>query len=162
LAEEITRSVPLVTQAQTDSGEKALARSIDALVTGRNGDPFALLGPHPVSGGWAIRFFLPWAAEASIALGSASAERPPVAMAKVVDAVKLRPEGFFEASFLSSQTTAPAPGSYKIRFRTHHGEEYEVYDTYAFPYSISEFDLYLMGEGRHYDTYEKLGAHVDA
>jgi len=160
LAEEITRSVPLVTQAQTDSGEKALARSIDALVTGRNGDPFALLGPHPVSGGWAIRFFLPWAAEASIALGSASAERPPVAMAKVVDAVKLRPEGFFEASFLSSQTTAPAPGSYKIRFRTHHGEEYEVYDTYAFPYSISEFDLYLMGEGRHYDTYEKLGAHV--
>ena len=160
MAEEITRSVPLVTQAQTDSGEKALARSIDALVTGRNGDPFALLGPHPVSGGWAIRFFLPWAAEASIALGSASAERPPVAMAKVVDAVKLRPEGFFEASFLSSQTTAPAPGSYKIRFRTHHGEEYEVYDTYAFPYSISEFDLYLMGEGRHYDTYEKLGAHV--
>jgi len=160
LAEEITRSVPLVTQAQTDSGEKALARSIDALVTGRNGDPFALLGPHPVSGGWAIRFFLPWAAEASIALGSASAERPPVAMAKVVDAVRLRPEGFFEASFLSSQTTAPAPGSYKIRFRTHHGEEYEVYDTYAFPYSISEFDLYLMGEGRHYDTYEKLGAHV--
>jgi len=31
---------------------------------------------------------------------------------------------------------------------------------FAFPYLLSEFDLYLMGEGRHYDTYEKLGAHI--
>jgi 1,4-alpha-glucan branching enzyme len=161
LAEEIIRSkTPAATSLPAESPEKALARSIDALVVGRNSDPFSLLGPHPVSGGWTIRFFLPWAAEASIALHSAAAERPPIAMAKVVDAEKLRPEGFFEASFLSSQTTAPAPGSYKIHYRTHHGEEHEVYDTYAFPYSISEFDLYLMGEGRHYDTYEKLGAHV--
>jgi 1,4-alpha-glucan branching enzyme len=161
LAEEIIRSLPPASAPPpADGPDKILARSIDALVVGRNADPFSLLGPHPVSGGWAIRFFLPWAAEASIALSSGAAERPAVAMAKVVDAVKLRPEGFFEASFLSSQTTAPAPGSYKIRFRTPHGEEFEVYDTYAFPYSISEFDLYLMGEGRHYDTYEKLGAHV--
>jgi len=161
LAEEITRPpLPKTNEPPKDTPEKALARSIDALVYGRNGDPFALLGPHPVSGGWAIRFFLPWAAEASISLNSTAADRPPVAMAKVVDAVKLRPEGFFEATFLSSSNTAPAPASYKIHFVTPHGEQYEVYDTYAFPYSVSEFDLYLMGEGRHYDTYEKLGAHV--
>jgi 1,4-alpha-glucan branching enzyme len=161
LAEETIGSLPPTPNGSPrDTTEKALARSIDALVSGRNTDPFALLGPHPVSGGWAIRFFLPWAAEASISLNSLAADRPPVAMAKVVDAVKLRPEGFFEATFLSSQTTAPAPASYKIHFVTYHGEQHEVYDTYAFPYSISEFDLYLMGEGRHYDTYEKLGAHV--
>ncbi len=161
MAEEIIRSKPpAASSLPAESPEQVVERNIAALVVGRNSDPFSLLGPHPVSGGWAIRFFLPWAAEASIALHSAAAERPPIAMAKVVDAVKLRPEGFFEASFLSSQTTAPAPGSYKIRYRTHHGEEHEVYDTYAFPYSISEFDLYLMGEGRHYDTYEKFGAHV--
>ena len=29
-----------------------------------------------------------------------------------------------------------------------------------FPFQLTEFDLYLMGEGRHYDTYEKLGAHL--
>jgi 1,4-alpha-glucan branching enzyme len=159
LAEETVRSAPLAAP-QADQADATLKRSVDALIQGRNADPFALLGPHPVPGGWAIRFFLPWAAEASISLNSLAADRPPVAMAKVVDAVKLRPEGFFEASFLSSQTTAPAPASYKIHFRTHHGEAHEIYDTYAFPYSISEFDLYLMGEGRHYDTYEKLGAHV--
>jgi 1,4-alpha-glucan branching enzyme len=147
-------------ESAAGNSDKFLKRDIDALLAGKNGDPFSLLGPHPVSGGWAIRFFLPWAAEASISLNSPGGERPPMVSAKVVDAVKLRPEGFFEATFLSGSTTAPAPASYKIHYRTHYGEAHEVYDTYAFPYSISEFDLYLMGEGRHYDTYEKLGAHL--
>ena len=158
MAEETIRSV--TPQTAESSADKFLARDIDALLAGKNSDPFSLLGPHPVSGGWAIRFFLPWADEASISLNSPGAERPPMVSAKVVDATKLRPEGFFEATFLSGSTTAPAPGSYKIHYRTHYGEVHEVYDTYAFPYTISEFDLYLMGEGRHYDTYEKLGAHV--
>jgi 1,4-alpha-glucan branching enzyme len=128
-----------------------LKAQIDALLAGSHGDPFALLGPHPVSRGWAVRFFLPWAAEASISLKGVT---------KVTDAVKLRPEGFFEATWPSAQTTAPAPSSYKIQGRTHHGEPFEIYDAYAFPYLLTEFDLHLMGEGRHYDTYEKLGAHV--
>jgi len=124
---------------------------IDALLAGRHADPFALLGPHPVSGGWVVRFFLPWAAEASISLKG---------VAKVTDAVRLRLEGFFEATWPSTQTTAPAPGSYKIQGRTQQGEPFETFDAYAFPYLLTEFDLHLMGEGRHYDTYEKLGAHM--
>jgi 1,4-alpha-glucan branching enzyme len=128
-----------------------LEAQIDALLAGRHADPFALLGPHPVSGGWAVRVFLPWAAEASISLKGA---------AKVTDAVILRPEGFFEATWPSGQATAPAPASYKIQGRTHHGEPFEIFDPYAFPYLLSDLDLYLMGEGRHYDTYEKLGAHI--
>ena len=35
----------------------------------------------------------------------------------------------------------------------------EVHDTYAFPPLLSDFDLYLMGEGTHYQKYEKMGAH---
>lgn len=31
---------------------------------------------------------------------------------------------------------------------------------YAFPLQITEFDLHLLGEGRHLYSYEKLGAHV--
>jgi 1,4-alpha-glucan branching enzyme len=136
------------------TGAKSAAQlkaQIDALLAGRHADPFALLGPHPVSGGWVVRFFLPWAAEACILLKG---------VAKVTDAVKLRPEGFFEVTWPSTQDTAPAPGSYKIQGRTHEGEPFEIYDAYAFPYLLTEFDLHLMGEGRHYDTYEKLGAHV--
>ena len=139
-----TASLGIKRDAQLDA-------QIDALLAGRHADPFALLGSHPVSGGWAVRVFLPWAAEASISLKGA---------AKVTDAVKLRPEGFFEATWPSSQSTAPAPASYKIRGRTHQGEPFEIYDPYAFPYLLTEFDLHLMGEGRHFDTYEKLGAHV--
>ena len=77
LAEETIRPAsPPALEPAPDSAETALARSIDALIRGHHSDPFALLGPHPVSGGWTIRFFLPWAAEAGISLSSAGAERP--------------------------------------------------------------------------------------
>ena len=132
------------------SANPLLEASIQAIVSGTHSDPFSVLGPHPIPGGWAIRFFLPQLAEACIALSGVT---------KLTDAVKLHPDGFFEATFLSSQTTAPAAGSYKIQGRTRQGQPFECFDTYSFPYLLSEFDLYLMGEGRHYDTYKKLGAH---
>jgi 1,4-alpha-glucan branching enzyme len=133
---------------------------IDAILAGRNADPFAILGPHPVPGGWAARFFLPGAAEASISLRPPAIGGATLPPAKVTDAIQLRPEGFFEASWPSSQTTAPSPGSYKIQGRWHTSESFELYDPYAFPFLLTEFDLHLMGEGRHYDTYNKLGAHL--
>jgi 1,4-alpha-glucan branching enzyme len=142
------------------SGDAHLHAQIDALLAARHSDPFALLGPHPVKDGWAVRFFLPWADATSISLKPSAVEGPTLAPAKVTDAVKLRPEGFFEATWPSNQTSPPAPGSYKIQGRTHEGIPFETYDPYAFPPVLTEFDLYLMGEGRHYDTYEKLGAHV--
>src|SRR6266566_4794453 len=138
-----------------------LNSQIDAILASRHSDPFALLGPHSVDGNWTVRFFLPWAAEASISLRPSAVEGAAlVAPARVTDAVRLRPEGFFEATWPSQQSAAPAPGSYKIQGRTHSGDPFEIFDPYAFPMVLSEFDLYLMGEGRHYDTYEKLGAHV--
>ncbi|PYU63157.1 MAG: 1,4-alpha-glucan branching enzyme, partial [Acidobacteria bacterium] len=137
-----------------------LNAQIDAIVAARHSDPFALLGPHPVDSNCTVRFFLPWAAEASISLKPPVVEGGTLAPAKVTDAIKLRPEGFFEAAWASNQSAPPSPGSYKIQGRTHFGDSFEIFDPYAFPVVLSEFDLYLMGEGRHYDTYEKLGAHV--
>ncbi len=143
------------------SGDSAwLNLQIDAVLAGRNADPFAILGPHPVPGGWAVRFFLPGAAQASISLRPPAVEGATLARAKVTDAIQLHPEGFFEASWPSNQTAAPSPGSYKIQGRWRSGETFELYDPYAFPYQLTEFDLHLMGEGRHYDTYDKLGAHL--
>ena len=113
-----------------------------------------------MDGGWAVRFFIPWAEEARISLQPSSPENAPPDPAKVLEAVKLHPEGFFEAILPADQTGPPAPVSYKIQGRTHYGEFFETYDAYAFPWVLTEFDLYLMGEGRHYDTYQKLGAHL--
>ncbi len=146
--------------AATTTRDPRLNAQIDALLAGHHSDPFALLGPHPVEGNWVVRFFLPWAAEASISLSPPAAQGTTPAPAIVTGAVKLRPEGFFEVIWPSSQSGPPAPAAYKIRGRTHFGEPYEIYDPYAFPCVLTEFDLHLMGEGRHYDTYEKLGAHV--
>src|SRR5215470_5981656 len=83
-------------------GDSELKARIDALLAARLGDPFSLLGPHPVKDGWAVRFFIPWADQANLTFQNS---------AKVTDAIKLRPEGFFEAIWSSSQTTAPEPGS---------------------------------------------------
>jgi len=133
-----------------------LDSQIDALLIGRHADPFAVLGPHrisPPSGAthWVIRVFRPGATEATILLQG---------MPEPIPAAKLRAEGFFEATLPDSIQERPAPSSYRVRFRSAYGEIVESRDTYAFSYLLSEFDLHLMGEGRHYDTYEKLGAHL--
>src|SRR5229473_5932937 len=135
------------------SRDLRLSTQIDAVLAARHADPFALLGPHPVDGNWTVRFFLPWAAEACISLRPPAIEGATLPPAKVTDAAKLRPEGFFEATWTSNQSAPPAPGSYKIQGRMHSGDSFEIFDPYSFPIVLSEFDLYLMGEGRHYDTY---------
>jgi 1,4-alpha-glucan branching enzyme len=128
---------------------------IDALLAGRNSDPFGLLGPQPVDTQagrrWVIRFFHPGIDAASVRV---------TGLDKAIEAKKIRSEGLFEATLPESYKDRPDPASYRLIFRTGSGETFERYDTYAFPFMLSEFDLYLMGEGRHYDAYEKLGAHV--
>jgi len=133
----------------------AFNTSVDALLHARNADPFGILGPHPVESPqgrrWSIRAFQPHAVEARIVLQN---QADPIPMRR------LRDEGFFELTLPDAGEYPPAPSSYRFRFRNEYGDVWERYDTYAFPFLLSEFDLYLMGEGRHYDTYEKLGAHV--
>jgi 1,4-alpha-glucan branching enzyme len=148
--------VPNPSKPPTDGN---LTRRIDSVVAGRNADPFSTLGPHRTGEGWAIRFFLPWADQASVALRGVTVNKLTVPPPVLMEAAKLRPEGFFEAVFPTQQADAPAPSSYKLLGRNHYGETFELFDTYAFPYLLTEFDLHLMGEGRHYDTYDKLGAH---
>jgi len=62
LPEEHAQAQRRLQAAPSDARTNAL---IDVLLAGRNADPFALLGPHPMNGTWSVRFFLPWAAEAA-------------------------------------------------------------------------------------------------
>lgn len=133
----------------------ALGAALTSLLHARNADPFAILGPHsfetPEGRRWVLRFFQPRASGGQILVNG---------QANPIPAKKMRPEGFFEATLPNVSEFPPAPSSYRIRWRTEHGEASETHDPYAFPFLLTEFDLYLMGEGRHYDTYEKLGAHI--
>ena len=130
-------------------------KRIDALLAAHNADPFGILGPHPADSPqgrrWSIRAFHPRAVEANILLQG---------QMDLLPMRRLREEGFFEVTLPAPSETPPAPSSYRIRFRNEYGETWEIYDPYAFPYLLTEFDLYLLGEGRHFDSYEKLGAHV--
>ncbi|HMD43580.1 MAG TPA: 1,4-alpha-glucan branching protein GlgB [Candidatus Acidoferrum sp.] len=132
-----------------------LGAALTSLLLARNADPFAILGPHsfntPQGRRWVVRFFQPRAVEGELLLDGEANPLP---------ARKMRGEGFFEVTLPAPREFPPAPSSYRIRFRTEYGEVLESHDTYAFPFLLTEFDLYLMGEGRHYDTYEKLGAHL--
>ena len=138
------------------SPEAQIEAQIDAFLSGRKSDPFALLGPQPAETPagtrWVIRFFHPHAVSASVQVSGVPTP---------IEARKRRDEGLFEATLPETYRDRPDAANYRIRFQhALRRQSFERYDTYAFPYLLSEFDLYLMGEGRHYDAYEKLGAHL--
>ena len=67
------------------------------------------------------------------------------------------PKAFSKLSYPVPAIQHPLHPVIRFALRTEHGEVSVGHDPYAFPFLLTEFDLYLMGEGRHYDTYEKLG-----
>jgi 1,4-alpha-glucan branching enzyme len=117
---------------------------IEAIVQGKHGDPFRLLGPHERGGHWEVRAFLPQAANAWVE----SPEGESLAMEKV------HAGGLFMRQF------AVSPGAYRLRLKRWSGEEIEIQDPYRFPPILTDFELHLHGEGTHYESYRSLGAHL--
>jgi 1,4-alpha-glucan branching enzyme len=132
-----------------------------AVATGEHSDPFVVLGPH-----WAdkagkkalvIRVFRPDANEVAILwteTGHVFAANPVPELA-----------GLFEAALPSplpdlTPNQAVPPESYRLRLKFGSGKVLDVIDPYAFPPLLTEFDLYLSGEGTDYLKYEKFGAHI--
>ncbi len=138
-------------QKPTAPERTAEVASIEALVRGEHGDPFAILGPHVVSRGTepalVIRAFLPRAEKVVVvplAGGLSAQSMHPI-----------HPDGLFEVAFPGRDDRVP----YRLRWTDPAGMEAETEDPYRFPSILSDFDLYLIGEGTHYRSYEKLGAH---
>ena len=121
---------------------------IEAVGGGYHGDPFHILGPHPVRSrsqlpSWEVRAFLPHAAEAAVVIED-----------RATPMQRRHPEGFFVASL------AGKPTSYRLRIQRPDGTTAEIEDPYRFPLLLSEFELHLHGEGTHYEAYNTLGAHL--
>ncbi len=133
-----------------------LATDIDLIIRAEHPNPFLILGPHvsPQEPGVTIRAFQPQAAQVTVLWGNHSEERP---------AACTDPAGFYEAFIpLSADAVATdiPPSSYRLRITDSSGKTYETYDPYAFPPVLTDYDLYLLGEGTHLQNYEKFGAHV--
>jgi 1,4-alpha-glucan branching enzyme len=126
--------------------------SLGAVVEGTHGNPAEILGPHEVEQEgrtWlAIRAFLPHTQQAWVVDQAHSTPRPMR---------RLHPAGFYEAicPCMSPQT----PQQYRLRMADTSGNMTTIDDPYAFPTFFTDYDLYLLGEGRHYRSFEKLGAH---
>ncbi len=125
-----------------DTAISGNAHAIDALFEGRISDPFALLGPHQVSGQGVLRVFMPGAlAVHAVAMDS---DTSPVALRE------LRKGGYFVG-------TRPGDGAYRLRIAWPDGDQ-ETADAYAFGPLLGELDLHLIREGRHFELANALGA----
>ena len=114
---------------------------IRAVVEGRHGDPFAILGPHRVGGHLVIRAFLPGADRVAVLAGST-----------VTPLERIDDGGLFEG------IVAEDTGAYLLTV-SWDGSEHLLEDPYRFPLILSDYDLHLLAEGTHYRSYERLGAH---
>ena len=118
---------------------------LDALAGARHGDPFAVLGPHRGERGVIIRTLQPGAERAAVARDG-----------RLVEMSRLHGAGIFEASF----PDAPEIFDYRLRVTYPGGHDVEIDDPYRYGRVISDYDLYLFGEGKHTRVYDRLGAHV--
>jgi 1,4-alpha-glucan branching enzyme len=144
----------------TANPQEKLQAEFELIVRGEHSDPFGILGPHWITAdgkrSLAIRVFRPNAVEVTI-LGTKNSQ--------TFAATRIHPEGLFEANLppaalgTAAAETVP-PTAYRLRIRFGDGNVFETLDPYAFPPVLTEYDLYLSGEGTHYLKYEKLGAHV--
>jgi len=113
-----------------------------AVISGRSADPFHYLGRHVENGQTVVRALLPEAARVAV-IDTAGHE---------TELPRLHKVGLF---------AGPVPGGegpYRLRAR-YGNEEIELEDAYRFWPVLSDYDLYLLGEGNHLRLYDTLGAH---
>jgi 1,4-alpha-glucan branching enzyme len=129
-------------QDQPDNSSTAISADIQRLIDARHHDPFSLLGKHNFTNSDLIRAFIPGAAWVRIAENGASMQR----MANT-------------DLFAWHGPVNQVPDRYRLIWRDRHGAEHVAYDPYCFPPQITDFDLHLFGEGKHWHVYRILGAH---
>jgi 1,4-alpha-glucan branching enzyme len=119
-----------------------LSSEARAIVEGRHSDPFHYLGRHRENDRQVVRAYLPEASEVHVV----DEHGKESTLTRIHDA------GLFLGSL--------ADGAERYRLRARYGTDtVELEDPYRFPPILSEFDLYLLGEGTHQRLYDKLGAH---
>jgi 1,4-alpha-glucan branching enzyme len=119
--------------------------AIEAIATARHADPFSVLGPHVEGDRLTIRACVP-AAEAVSLIHDGE---EPVRMAR------RHPAGIYEA-VLPGVRAIP---DYRLLVAYPGGHTIEVDDPYRYGRVITDYDLYLFGEGNHTHIYDRLGAH---
>ena len=116
-----------------------------AIVEGRHGDVFAVLGPHDRGGKGTVTAFVP-GAEALWVLPEGKGEPMPAVPVEGCP-------GLFEAVLKKR-------AGYRLRGKAFDGTMWEFEDSYRFGPVLGEMDEYLLGEGTLQRLWHVLGAHL--
>jgi 1,4-alpha-glucan branching enzyme len=113
-----------------------------------NINPYDILGPHyeKEKKEYFINCFFPNSTEVVLIPGIGSRKEQ-----------KMKPvgkEGFWQAVYKNVEE----PFDYKFSVKYSEGYPHELHDPYAFGTDMTEFDLFLLGEGNFFKSYEKHGA----
>jgi 1,4-alpha-glucan branching enzyme len=140
--------------------------TIGQLIEGRHENPFELLGPHEVVDSGrrvvAVRAFLPESTRAWVIdpahvrpLGGTNAS---AANGWSRPMRRIHPAGLFEA--ICPSPDGDGPLRYLIRAADKAGKKSIMHDPYSFPQLLTDYDLHLLNEGKHWRCYERLGAQL--
>jgi 1,4-alpha-glucan branching enzyme len=121
-------------------------QELDAVVRREHADPHSVLGAHSVDDGVVVRAYRPAARAVSAHLRDGF----------TVELEQIHPGGVFEGVIEGAEL----PLRYRLEVQYEGANSFTIDDPYAFGPTIGELDLHLIGEGRHEEIYEKLGAHV--
>ena len=127
--------------------------AIHPVIHGYHQNPFEVLGPHMIEENGrqalAVRAYLPQSQQAWLVDPRAGASQPMR---------RIHPAGLFEAICAPEIHDVALGRTYQLRVEDAAGRQETMHDPYAFPPLLSDYDLHLLGEGRHWRCYDKLGA----
>jgi 1,4-alpha-glucan branching enzyme len=120
-----------------------LNTDLQRIIEARHHDPFAVLGKHPIdSQRVVVRAFMPEAVEVTLAEGNLAMQQVP------------------NSDFFEWKGDAESiPKRYRLIWRDSSHHEHIAYDPYCFSPQLSDFDLHLFGEGKHWHAYRFMGDH---
>ncbi|NEI26199.1 1,4-alpha-glucan branching protein GlgB [Rhizobium leguminosarum] len=113
-----------------------------ALIEGRHGDPFSILGPHESGGMTIVRVYLPGAEAVDLIDATNGRVVTPFSIA--------HPSGLFAAA-------AASRTGYRLQITWPDAVQITE-DPYSFGLLLGELDLHLISEGTHYSLSRTLGA----
>ena len=119
---------------------------LDAVVRREHTNPHSVLGPHPTGKGLVVRVYRPGAVGVSVRLDDG----------RIGDLEQIHPGGVFGGLI----PEAKLPLRYQLEVDYGESGSFAVDDPYAYPPTLGELDLHLIGEGRHEELYDRLGSHV--
>lgn len=133
--------------------EQGLAREVvEALVQGRHGDPFAVLGPHrsPSGSGLVVRTFVPGATAIVLLAGDGGPDG--------VEMAQVHPAGLYEGT-LDEGTLDEGQGDIHYRLQVRWGDaQWTLEDPYRFPPCLEDRDFHYFAEGTEERAWRYLGA----